>query len=213
MTIKWLGHSCFLLTSQEGTRIVTDPFDETVGYRVEAIEAEIVSTSHEHYDHNNISIIKGDAKHIKGAGKVRIGDIEVTSVESFHDECKGKKRGKNYIFKFGIDNINICHLGDLGHVLNRKQLEEIGKVDILLVPVGGIYTIDYNEAYEVVELIGPSVVIPMHYKTPALSFELDSADKFLEKMGKWEHTNKQEIMLTKDKIGRDRQVLVLNYTQ
>ncbi|HQA58514.1 MAG TPA: MBL fold metallo-hydrolase [Acetivibrio sp.] len=211
MKIKWLGHSCFLLTSEKGTRIVTDPYDETVGYKVERIEADIVTTSHDHYDHNYIDMIKSDAKHVQGSGKVIIEDVEITGVQTFHDEVEGKKRGKNFVFNFRIDGINVCHLGDLGHVLTGEQLEKIGHVDVLLVPVGGVYTVDYKGAFEVVNLIKPSIVIPMHYKTPHLSFQIDGVNKFLDQIGGGERVSKQEIEINKEDIGGDRKVLVLDY--
>lgn len=210
MKIKWLGHSCFVLTSEKGIRVVTDPFDDTVGYKVDEIEAEIVSTSHEHYDHNNVSVITGNAKHVTGTGKINIEGIEITGVASFHDECEGAKRGKNDIFKFRIDGINICHLGDLGHVLNDDQLREIGDVDVLLVPVGGTFTIDYKGAIEVMNLIKPSITIPMHYKTTALTFEVDGVEQFLSATG-GKHISKQEIELDKDKIESWPKVIALDY--
>ncbi|GAE88704.1 MBL fold metallo-hydrolase [Acetivibrio straminisolvens] len=210
MKIKWLGHSCFLLTSEKGTRVVTDPFDNTVGYKVEEIEAEIVSTSHDHFDHNYVSMVTGNAKHVKGAGKINIDGIEITGVASFHDECQGAKRGKNDIFKFRIDGINVCHLGDLGHVLNDNQIREIGNVDVLLIPVGGVYTIDYKEAIEVINLIKPSIIIPMHYKTPALKFEVDGVENFLSATG-GKHIAKQEIEIKKEEIGNWPKVFALDY--
>jgi len=210
MKIKWLGHACFLLTSENGTRVVTDPYDNTVGYRMEKIEAEIVSTSHDHFDPNYVDMIDGNAKHVKVEGKINIDGIEITGVASFHDECKGAKRGKNDIFKFRIDGIDVCHLGDLGHILNDKQLREIGNVDVLMIPVGGVYTIDYKGAIEVMNLIHPSITIPMHYKTPALTFEVDGVEKFLSATG-GQHIGKQEIKLTKDEIGNWPKVIALDY--
>lgn len=210
MKIKWLGHACFLLTSEKGTRVVTDPFDETVGYKVEEIEAEIVSTSHDHYDHNNIGMVVGNAKHVMGAGKINIDGIDITGVESFHDECEGVKRGKNDIFKFTIDGISVCHLGDLGQTLNNDQLRQIGNVDVLMIPVGGVYTIDYKGAIEVMNLIKPSITIPIHYKTPALTFEIDGVEPFLSATG-GKHISKQEIELKKDEIGNWPKVIALDY--
>lgn len=211
MKIKWLGHACFLLTSEDGIRVVTDPFDETVGYKVEELEADIVSTSHDHFDHNNIGIIKGDAKHVKGSGRINIHGIEITGVAAFHDECEGAKRGRNNVFKFRVDGINVCHLGDLGHILSHDQLAEVGDVDVLLVPVGGTFTIDYNGAVEMINLIKPSITIPMHYKTPHLKFDIDGVDKFLSAVGGGEHVKKQEIEILKDEIDRYPKVMVLDY--
>lgn len=187
MKLKWFGHSCFLITSKNGIKIVTDPFDETVGYKIPKTEANIISTSHDHYDHNNTGIFDGAPVLIKGSGKISIHGIEITGVDTFHDEDNGKKRGLNTVFKFLVDGINVCHLGDLGHILNSTQIEELGKVDVLLMPVGGIYTIDHAGAMEVMDILKPTITIPMHYKTKALKFSLAGVDKFLSLVG--EHKN------------------------
>jgi len=210
MKIKWLGHACFLLTSDNGIRVVTDPYDNTVGYKVEKIDAEIVSTSHDHYDHNYVDMVSENAKHVKSEGKTNIDGIEITGVTSFHDDCKGEKRGKNVIFKFKIDGIDVCHLGDLGHVLSDSQVREIGNVDVLLVPVGGVYTIDYKGAVEVMKLVNPKITIPMHYKTPALIFDVDGVENFLSATG-GKHIGKQEIELKKDEIENWPKVVALDY--
>src|SRR5690554_2277719 len=117
MKIKWLGHACFLLTSSEGTIILTDPFNEEVGYRPPAIRADVVTTSHDHFDHNYIEVVKGDFVHIDAAGRFTEKGIEITGIETFHDDANGAKRGKNVIYKFDIDGIKVCHCGDLGHLL------------------------------------------------------------------------------------------------
>ncbi|MFZ5989959.1 MAG: MBL fold metallo-hydrolase [Bacillota bacterium] len=210
MKIKWFGHACFLITSESGIKIVTDPFDSTVGYKVHELEADIVSTSHDHFDHNNIDAVKA-AMHVKGSGKINIKGIEITGVATFHDEYEGEKRGRNTVFKFRVDGLNICHLGDLGHILTRDQLREIGDVDVLLVPVGGTYTIDFRGAVEVMKLIKPVVTIPMHFKTPALKFDIDGVDKFLSAAGGGERIGKQKIELHKDSINKVPGIIVLDY--
>lgn len=211
MKIKWFGHSCFLISSDKGVKIVTDPFDNTVGYKVPEIETDIVSTSHDHFDHNNVNIFGGNPMLVKGAGKVNIKGIEITGVETFHDENGGKERGLNTVFKFRVDGLNVCHLGDLGHVLTDTQLKELGKVDILLTPVGGTYTIDHVGAKEVMDTLKPQVTIPMHYKTEDLAFSLSGVEEFLALVGEYRKIEGCEIEINKDCIGDLPSVVVLNY--
>ncbi len=157
-----------------------DPFDEDVGYPLPNVEADIVSVSHDHHDHNNAKIIKGHPLVIKKPGTYQAFGINIKGVKTYHDKNEGKLRGTNTIFCFSLDNISICHLGDLGHILGPDEIQSIGLVDLLLIPVGGIYTIDATAARQVVTQIRPHVVIPMHDHTKALSFKLDLVDKFLQ---------------------------------
>jgi L-ascorbate metabolism protein UlaG (beta-lactamase superfamily) len=160
-----------------------DPFQNMLGYKMPEIEGDIVSTSHEHRDHNNISAVKGDFIHINKTGAFSKNGIAIKGVETFHDKVSGAKKGKNIVYNFAIDGINICHLGDLGHVLDSKQIAEIGKVDILLLPVGGgPTTIGASDAVQVVQQLNPAMVIPMHYRTKALwvlGFLFEKVDKFI----------------------------------
>lgn len=211
MKIKWLGHSCFLITSSEGVKIITDPFDDQVGYEVPSEEADIVTTSHDHFDHNNIKAVKGNFVHIKEPGTYSEKGINIRGVATYHDEVGGRKRGRNVIFKFNVDGIEVCHCGDLGHVLTPEQVQEIGKVDVLLIPVGGTYTVDASKASEVVKLIKPAVTIPMHFKTDDIDFPIDGVDKFTAAMGYGERAGKQEIEITKENIGSMPHVLILEY--
>ena len=211
MKIKWFGHSCFLLTSSNGARILTDPFDESVGYKVPEVEADIVTTSHNHYDHNYLGAVRGEFIHLDTPGHFVVRDIEITGIGTYHDKEYGRKRGGNIVYIFSMDGLKICHLGDLGHLLNDSQLREIGQVDVLLIPVGGIYTIDYKEAVELVNLIDPKLVIPMHYKTPATSFSIDGAENFLDSVGSMDSAGKQEIEINADTFHPTSRVLLLNY--
>jgi L-ascorbate metabolism protein UlaG (beta-lactamase superfamily) len=211
MRIKWLGHSCFLLTSDNNTRIITDPFDAKVGYRIPKEEADIVTVSHDHYDHNNIGVVKGFSVHVRETGKQTVKEIGINGVATFHDAQQGSKRGKNIIFTFGIDGVRVCHCGDLGHALTHEQVKEIGQVDVLLVPVGGIYTIDAAGAYEVVKQLKPAVTIPMHFKTQALSFPLEGADRFVATMGNGVRPGKQELTVDKAKLHELPGTIVLDY--
>ncbi|HEY55787.1 MAG TPA: MBL fold metallo-hydrolase, partial [Dehalococcoidia bacterium] len=151
MKIKYLGHSAFLITSEAGVKIITDPYETGPGFTYGEIteSADIVTVSHEHLDHCNISAVKGNPKVVSRTGRTAAKGIEIHSVASYHDEAEGRLRGDNTIFCFDVDGVRVCHLGDLGHLLDDKQLKEIGSVDILLIPVGGHFTIDAKVATEV----------------------------------------------------------------
>lgn len=211
MKIKWLGHSCFLLTSAGGVRVLIDPYDEDLGYHVLSLEAEIVTTSHNHMDHNYIKAVKGKFTHVKQAGKTEIQGIAIKGVPTFHDEAGGAQRGKNIVFLYAIDGLNICHCGDLGHMLTPEQAADIGAVDIMMVPVGGKYTIDYRGASEVARLLKPALIIPMHFKTPKLKLGVDGVDPFLEEMGGGTRPGKREIEVTRKNILSLAGVIVLDY--
>lgn len=131
MKLKWFGHACFLLTSGSGVRVLTDPFNEKVGYALAEVEADIVTVSHSHGDHNYTAAVRGEFLLIDQPGNFLHKGIEITGISSFHDSEEGSLRGKNVIFRFGIDGLSVIHLGDLGHVLRSNQVEEIGRVDIL----------------------------------------------------------------------------------
>lgn len=210
MKIKWLGHACFLITSDNGTRVLTDPFNEEVGYELPAVAADIVTTSHDHYDHNYIAAVKGDFVHINQPGSYNEKGIIITGVSSFHDEQGGAKRGKNIIFIFSVDGIRVCNCGDLGHVLTNDQIKKIGTVDVLMVPTGGTYTLDYLGALEVVNQLNPVITIPMHFKTPDLKFPLDGIDKFLNAAG-GQYYNSPEIELNGECLQSMAGIRVLNY--
>ncbi len=210
MNIEWLGHACFILTSGKGTRILTDPFDPSVGYDMPSVEVDAVTASHDHYDHYNIKAVKGRFEPFTLPGKYTVKDIRIKGVSSFHDAANGARRGKNVIFIFEIDELKVCHCGDLGHPLDPETAAEIGAVDILLVPVGGIYTIDASGAFSVVKTLKPAVTIPMHYRTPALKFELDTVDGFIDMFDDYRLEDKREIEFTKANLGGYSRLICLN---
>lgn len=186
MKIKWFGQSCFMISSKNGSKILTDPFNKILGYKLPEIQANIVSTSHDHSDHNNIKAVNGNFMYINESGVFSIDGIEIKGVQSFHDKVSGAKRGKNTIYNFKVDGINVCHCGDLGHTLDDTLVKEIGNVDILLLPVGGRVTIDALDAVNVMKQLKPVVVIPMHYRTKAfgiLGFLFAKVDKFISASG------------------------------
>jgi L-ascorbate metabolism protein UlaG (beta-lactamase superfamily) len=180
MKVKWLGHSSFLITSDSGTKIVTDPYGTVPGLRYGAIKetADIVTASHDHFDHNNAAAVKGNPVVVRGTAKVQ--GIEFKGVPTYHDETEGKLRGKNTILCFEVDGIRVCHLGDLGHQLGDNKVMELGMVDILLIPVGGYFTIDAMVASQLCNQLTLKVIIPMHYKTDKCDFPIAGVDEFLQ---------------------------------
>ena len=182
MDISYLGHSSFRLKGKT-TSVVTDPFSSDTGLKFPKVDANIVTITHDHADHNNASGVGGDPVVVNGAGEYEIGGVSIFGVPSYHDEKEGSERGRNTIYVIRIDGLNVCHLGDLGHKLTTTELDEIGTIDVLLVPVGGVYTIDAAGANEVISQLEPKVVIPMHYKVPGLKYELGSLDDFLKEIG------------------------------
>jgi L-ascorbate metabolism protein UlaG (beta-lactamase superfamily) len=202
MIVTWLGHSCFFLKSNEGLFVLLDPFHESeVGYAMPPTRADIVIISHDHLDHNNVDVAGSEADVIFGPGEYISREIKIRGIESYHDAQRGKLRGTNTIFCFSLDGIRVCHLGDLGHTLSRAQVKAIGPVDLLFLPVGGRYTIDAVGANKVMSQLHPAVTVPMHYKTPALGFELDPIDDFLK--GRVSVKPQERLILTKEDLSRE----------
>ena len=183
MTISWFGQSCFRIEAKEGS-ILTDPFSKDIGLKPPKIKDDLVLVSHNHYDHNNIEDVGPETFIIKNPGEYEKNGIAVLGINSYHDKSEGKERGSNTIYVIKAEDMTVCHLGDLGQEkLDEKQVEEIGDVDILMIPVGGSYTINYKEALEVISQIEPKIVIPMHYKIKDLNIDIESADKFVKELG------------------------------
>ena len=188
MKIIWHGQSLFeiIVPARQGeeTKIVIDPFDESYGLKLPKLQADILLVSHEHKDHSNVSGVSGDYFLIEDPGEYEIKGVYVKGIPAFHDFSSGKERGKVTMFKILAEEIKICHLSDLGQKeLTEQQLDEIGEVDILLIPVGGNFTIAAKEASAIISQIEPKIVIPMHYQIPKLKLKLDELDKFLKIMG------------------------------
>lgn len=179
MKIDYLGHSCFVLTESTGTSVVCDPYDDAVGYPMPAVKADAVTVSHHHYDHDCVAKVGGKPEIIDRECSFDLPGVEINAIKSFHDGFRGKKRGENVIFKFRMDGIDICHLGDLGEACSPELIELILPVNVLLIPVGGTYTIDAEMAKEYVDRIMPDVVIPMHYRTRDCKLDIDKVDEFL----------------------------------
>lgn len=183
MTITWFGQSCFRLESKEGS-ILIDPFSKDIGLKPPRIKDDVVLVTHQHHDHNNIEDANPEAFIIQNPGEYENHGIAIKGIQSFHDNKEGAERGLNTIYKINAEELAICHLGDLGHILTDHQVEEIGDIDVLMIPVGGTYTIDAKTAVEVISQIGPKVVIPMHYMVSGHSpSPLDGPEKFIKELG------------------------------
>ncbi len=187
MNISYFGHSCFKIEEKingENIVLVTDPFSKEIGsLKVPNIEADIVSVSHNHDDHNNVEALRANPFIVDTAGEFDIKGVIVEGIYSYHDNKKGAERGSNIIFRFDIEGLSLVHLGDLGDALDNKQLEKIGGVDVLFIPVGGKYTLDAKKAVEVISQVEPRIVIPMHYKNKDVKMELDDVEKFVKELG------------------------------
>ncbi|MFZ5967836.1 MAG: MBL fold metallo-hydrolase [Bacillota bacterium] len=216
ISIKWFGHASFGISDNEGMKIVTDPYGEGLGYNFPKVSTNILTVSHQHYDHNYIEALQEYACYIRGVGEFSSDNIDVKGIASYHDEEKGALRGPNNIYTFKIDKVRICHLGDLGHLLTKEEILDIGRVDILMIPVGGLYTIDAQNAAKVIEQIDPKIVIPMHYKTEVLPEDfgaVDKVDKFLSRMKGWkvEKLDVLEINESQLKQLKDKTIVLLSY--
>lgn len=208
MKVKWLGHSSFLITSAGGVSIITDPYkpDSRLSYGEIKETADIVTVSHEHGDHNNTAAVAGNPEALRASAEVK--GIKFRGIPVYHDENEGKERGKNTIFCFTVDGVSVCHLGDLGHDLSESQLRDIGSVDILLMPVGGFYTIDADTAGRIGERLKPRVIIPMHFRNSKCAFPISGVEDFLR--GKQvTQTKNSEAEFTADNLPPATQIMVL----
>lgn len=211
MIITWQGHSCFKLQdkqSTDGITLVTDPYGKETGLKMPSFEADIVTISHDHADHNNVSALRGTPFVIDCPGEYDTKDVLVEGIDSFHDSKKGEEKGKNTIYRIEIDDISITHLGDLGDVLDNSQIEKLAGTDILLIPVGGHYTLDAKKAVEVISQIEPRIIIPMHYKTEGLVYDLDPLDKFIKEIG-LTPTYEEKLKISKKDLPQEEMELVV----
>ena len=210
MDIIWLGHACFVIKGKEKT-IVTDPCHPDLGYHLGAPEADIVTLSHFHPGHSYLEGVANEPKVIRVPGEYEIAGTFITGIACFHDDRKGELRGKNTIYTIEVDDVTLCHLGDLGHPLGPQLIEELGDIDTLLLPVGEVNAISVDTAAEIVRQLSPAIVIPMHYKTEAVKAELSPVDKFLEKMRAREVEAKPKLSITSSSLPGSMQIVVLDY--
>jgi L-ascorbate metabolism protein UlaG (beta-lactamase superfamily) len=217
MIITWQGHSCFKIQDKigpDGVTVVTDPFDKELaakaGLKVPNFEADIVTVSHQHHDHNNVSALRGEPFTVDCAGEYDFKGILVEGIDSYHDEKKGEIRGENIIYRIEVEDISITHLGDLGHVLDNNQIEKLAGTDILLIPVGGNYTLDAKKAIEVISQIEPRIIIPMHYKTKDSKLELEDVEKFVKEIGLTPSYEEKLKISKKDLPQEDMELVILS---
>jgi L-ascorbate metabolism protein UlaG (beta-lactamase superfamily) len=210
MKVKWLGHASFLITSNGGIRIMTDPYmpNERLTYGEIKESADIVTVSHEHLDHNNVAAVQGNPEVVKETAEA--GGIKFKGIPTYHDDAGGSQRGKNIIFCFEVDGIRVCHLGDLGHSLSDKQVTGLGSVDILLTPVGGNFTIDAKVATEVCGRLSPKVIIPMHYRNERCpNFPVAGVDDFLKGKKGVKKLDTSEAEFKQGELPATTQIIVL----
>ena len=209
MVITWYGQSCFKIQSGE-TVVFTDPFNKEIGLTPPRGQADIVTISHEHFDHNNCEALSGEPLIIEGPGEYEAKKVEVKGVLSFHDDKEGKERGINTIYVIEVEGVKICHLGDFGQSkLTAEQVEKIDGVDILMIPVGGTYTIDGETAVEIINQVEPRIVIPMHYKISGLAAKLDGVDVFLKAMGAPKKEAVDKLTLKKKELPEEETEVVV----
>ena len=180
MKLTWLGHSSFKLEESTGTVVVTDPYHSNVGLDMPAVKADIVTVSHTHADHNNIENVQSSPTVLNRVGAYEISGVHILAGHTFHDDKKGALRGDNIVFKYRMDGVDLCHMGDIGEECNAFLVETLMPVNVLMIPVGGNYTIDAKQAKEYVDRLMPDIVIPMHYKTKDCEFDIDKVGEFLD---------------------------------
>ncbi|MFC1925162.1 MBL fold metallo-hydrolase [Chloroflexota bacterium] len=208
MEITWLGHSCFKIKGKEVT-LVTDPFDESIGYPLGKLTANITTLSHHHSGHSYESVVEDSPKVLSRPGEYEIGGVFLTGIGTFHDDEQGENRGKNTIYLMEMDDIRLCHLGDLGHVPSPRQIEDLGNIDVLFIPVGGVSTIDAITAAEVVRFLNPRIIIPMHYRTEVVTW-LEPLGRFLKEMGLKEVEPQPKVYITRSNLPSETQVIALS---
>lgn len=211
MQIIYLGHSCFKIRSKNIV-LLTDPFDKYVGFSMPKTKTDIVTISHAHKDHSSLEKVEGEPFIIKAPGEYEVSGISIFALPSFHDEQQGAERGKNLIFVIAMDDMRLCHLGDLGAALKEKQLEEINGVDVLFIPVGGFYTIGPSKAKELITKVAPKIAIPMHFRTSESSQGLSkiaTLDEFLKEMGIEEPRREEKLVVNKTSLPEETEVIVL----
>jgi L-ascorbate metabolism protein UlaG (beta-lactamase superfamily) len=216
MKIKWYGHAAFLITSDRGVKIITDPYEPgafggQLSYGKITDQVDIVLVSHDHGDHNYTKDLPGSPEVIRGSGSRTSKGIPIKGVATFHDPSKGSERGANTVFTFNVDGIQVCHLGDLGHILSQKEMAEIGPADILFIPVGGFYTIDPKEATQVAESIKPKVLIPMHFKTEKCGFPIAPVEDFLKGKARARKPGASEAVFAKASLPQQTEIVVLTH--
>lgn len=208
MLIQWFGHASFQIDTNAG-RIITDPFNEELGYPMFPRQADMVTVSHQHWDHNKVETVSGSPQVFSAPGFYQLEGMTIQGYPTFHDKKSGQERGRNTVFKICTEDVTLLHLGDLGHMISRDTAKEIGAVDILLLPVGGKFTVGADTAYDLVDLLRPRIVIPMHYQTPHLSFHLAPVEEFTSRFEKV--LKLPALKISSQDLPGETQIIVLDY--
>ncbi|MCX7982977.1 MAG: MBL fold metallo-hydrolase [Syntrophales bacterium] len=214
MEITWFGHAAFLIKAADGSRLVIDPYESgayggAIGYGRIDVEADVVITSHGHADHNGTKDLRGSFTLVDRVGEFKAKSFNIKTVLTSHDSSGGKERGNNLISIVEVDDLKIVHLGDLGHALSAETVHVLGKVHILLIPVGGFFTIDAREATRLMEQIAPSITIPMHYRTEKCSLPISGVEEFLKDKKNVVHLARSVLNIDKNSLPAERQIIVL----
>ena len=215
MQIVWKGQACFYITitrgKQDQVRILIDPFEDSLGLKLPPQEADIVIITHGHFDHNNVKVARGTPFVIDSPGEYEAKSVFVQGIKTFHDDVEGKERGLNTVYTISAEGITLCHMGDFGQKeLTPEQVEKIGSVHVLMIPVGGTYTINGKEAGKIISQIEPKIIIPMHYALPKLKVKLAPVDEFLRTMGKKELEPQGKLSLkAKDVAGEKEEAEIV----
>ncbi|RZN63220.1 MBL fold metallo-hydrolase [Methanonatronarchaeum sp. AMET6-2] len=208
MEIKWWGHACFEI--RNNSTVVTDPHDgKSIGLEKPEPEADVTLISHDHYDHNATSTVKGNPVTITNVGGSTARGIKIKGIKTYHDKSNGKQRGENLIFTFKINNTKFCHLGDLGQIPSEETIQKTGEIDVLFIPVGGNFTINAEEAKETIKLIKPKIAIPMHYKLPGLTVPIDGVDRFKNQLKEYEEV--QNPYKLPDQLPQETEIKIIKY--
>ena len=207
MKIRWIGHASFQIETAEGIRVRTDPYDDSIGLPVSSLPADVVTVSHGHFDHNATALVPDKPVVVDSPGRHTAKGIQFNGVPTYHDEAHGAKRGRNIVFVMLADGLTLAHLGDLGHVPDEEQAAAIGKVDIIMVPVGGVYTLDAAGAARVTDTLKPKIVIPMHYKIPGLGVGVGGVEPFL--VGRKDIRRLDQLTVEKAELPEGPEVVVL----
>ncbi|MCX6763967.1 MAG: MBL fold metallo-hydrolase [Candidatus Moranbacteria bacterium] len=214
MNIQYYGHSCFKITTkpagrgQEDVVIFTDPFDKSIGLRPPQGQADLVLVSHEHHDHNNVAALKGEPRIVNIPGEYAVKGVNIVGLPTYHSEAKDVL---NTAFIFESEDLKVCHLGDLGADLTEKQLEELDGVDVLMIPVGGKYTIGAKKAVELIKKIEPVIIIPMHYKMNGSNMDVDDEKKFCQEIGNCPREKVAKLNIKKkDLEGKSMEVVMMS---
>lgn len=200
MKLEWIGHACFQMTAMDGTVVITDPYDASVGIDMIPLKADLITMSHEHHDHNETSMIVGEPVIARGPELAAVSSVTSRAIDSYHDDAQGEKRGRNYIRLFDIDGLKVVHMGDQGCMPREDVIEAIADADVMMIPVGGTYTVDAQGAKEIIEAARPKCVVPMHVKTKRCPYPIAPVTQFLSLMGMEDASAYDMIEITEDHV-------------